>query len=143
MIFHHHPSKAPVKRKVRDMLDDMAVKVVSTEADDPLLAYGAKLEYGGALHCLTEFNPQTGAAVDSTRFEMAEHLVRNGENINGYRNVSGAVQPHSVMAIGIGFKATPLSHAKGCQEWDFLDWLLEKGADPHACNGWAFDEGDQ
>lgn len=42
LIFHRHPSKAPVQRKVGDVFD-MAEKVGSTEAIDLLLAHGAKL----------------------------------------------------------------------------------------------------
>ncbi|KAK7958471.1 ankyrin [Apiospora saccharicola] len=57
LIFHRHPSKAPVQRKVGDVLD-IAAKLGSTKAVDLLLAHGAKFEYGRALHCLIEFNPQ-------------------------------------------------------------------------------------
>ncbi|KAK7927316.1 hypothetical protein PG985_004314 [Apiospora marii] len=142
MVFLRHPWKAPVQRKIGDVLD-MAAKVASTEAIDLLLAHGAKFEYGRALQCLVEFRLLAGAAVDSTRFEMAEHLIQNGEDINGHRDVYDAIQPHSVMTVGIGFKATPLSHAKGSQDWGFVQWLLEKGADPQAHDGRAFDGRDK
>ncbi|KAK8080387.1 hypothetical protein PG997_008205 [Apiospora hydei] len=127
LLLHYFPHLAPVQRKSGDILD-MAAKL--------------RLEYGRALHCLIEFDPPTGAAVDPARFEMAEHLLRNGEDIDGYRFMAGAIRRRSSMTIGVSFKATPLSHAKGCQDWDFVEWLLEKGADPQACNGRAFDERD-
>ncbi|KAK8127756.1 Homeobox protein Wariai [Apiospora sp. TS-2023a] len=86
LVVYQHPWKAPVQRKVGDILD-MAAKVGTTEAIDLLLAHGAKFEYGRALHCLIEFKLLAGVDVNSTRFEMAEHLVRNGEDINGFRDI--------------------------------------------------------
>lgn len=59
------------------------------------------------------------------------------------RDIYDAIQFHSVMTVGIMFKAAPLSHAKGFQDWDFVQWLLEKGADPQAHDGRAFDTRDQ
>ncbi|KAK6853086.1 hypothetical protein PG995_009898 [Apiospora arundinis] len=142
LVFQRRPARAPVTRKTGDVLD-MASKVGSTEAVDLLLAHGAIFEYGRPLHCLIEYQPQAGAPVDASRFEMAEHLVRIGEDINGSRDMSDAVRPHSIIPIGGDFHATPLSHAVGCRDWDFVEWLLENGADPNACNGRAFDKHDE
>lgn len=82
LVFRWQPWKAPVQRKIGDVLD-MAAKVDSTEAIDILLAQGAKFEHGRELHCLIGFQLLAGATVDSARFEMAEHLIQNGEDING------------------------------------------------------------
>lgn len=47
-----------------------------------------------------------------------------------------------MIPFGGGFKATPLSHAAGCRDWAFVEWLLENGANPEASNRRAFHADD-
>lgn len=42
------------------------------------------------------------------------------------------VRDNSCVHLPYSYEATPLSHAAASRDWAFVEWLLEKGADPAA-----------
>lgn len=92
MYFHHFPDEAPVRRKSGDVLN-MAIDEALPQAVSLLVSYGAKLEYGRALHSLVRRFPSTDPSSlppDSPvriRFLLADYFIRLGDDINGLRDV--------------------------------------------------------
>ncbi|SPO06176.1 uncharacterized protein DNG_08865 [Cephalotrichum gorgonifer] len=136
-FFGDWPWEAPVQRKSGEILD-LAVKVGTPETVETLLSHGAKLEYGAPLHNLVlrpppadALGPIPDSPVDpAARFAVAEYLLSLGEDINGVKDVVNAVRDTSEMHLPGGWEATPLSHAVYSGDFAFIEWLLEKGADP-------------
>ncbi|KAI1878956.1 hypothetical protein JX265_003133 [Neoarthrinium moseri] len=139
--FLHFPHEAPLARKCGEVLN-MAASTGSTEAIDLLLSYGAKLEYGSPLHRLAGYSYAADDSGQASRYAMADHLINVGDDINGLRNVGDVVKPYSIIPFGGSFQTTPLSHATALGDWAFVEWLLEKGADPEAAGGRAFSTKD-
>lgn len=49
------------------------------------------------------------------------------------------VKKYTVIALGATYMTTPLNHAVSLRKWDWVEWLLERGADPEAHDRHAFD----
>ncbi|KAK1988352.1 hypothetical protein LZ30DRAFT_699304 [Colletotrichum cereale] len=150
-------AEQPVERLKGHILE-MAVNLGATEAVTLLVSRGAKPEYGISLHSLARLKPDPAATkvmnekylqelrketpevkypTLSTRFDMAQHLIDLGENINKVADVWRLVGPWVSMPTR-SHDSTALLHAKFCRDWDFVRWLLEKGADPGANPGPGF-----
>lgn len=80
----------PVGRKDGFILN-LAVRVATVEAVDLLLAHGARIEYGQPLHSLCHRHPDLGPRHHKDppeppsrpeRFDMADHLVALGADVN-------------------------------------------------------------
>ncbi|KAH8907953.1 hypothetical protein BR93DRAFT_958473 [Coniochaeta sp. PMI_546] len=129
---------------------EVAVRVGTPETVDLLLAHGARIEYARPLHLLIrrpsasslkdrqarQLSPPpsiaAAAAPDPARFQMADHLVRRGADVNALGNAYPLVSETCVIANPGFIMVTPLSLAVGVRDWDFVEWLLENGADAEA-----------
>lgn len=145
--FENHNS--PVTRLSGDILQ-LAINFGSAESVDMLIGHGARLDLAPSLHSLarrstgtpaeqytkrlpktmnvSKRTPDAAYPTLSNRFEMAEHLLSRGEDIDGVRNVYQIVAQYSQFPLPGTFRATPFSHAKGCRDWMFARWLLQHGA---------------
>ncbi|KAB5585044.1 hypothetical protein GE09DRAFT_1233260 [Coniochaeta sp. 2T2.1] len=143
----------PVQRLKGHILE-IAVNLGATKAVTLLVSRGAKPEYGIPLHSLVRRRPDSAAAkvmgeellkelckktpelkypTLSTRFDMAQHLIALGEDINRVVNVYRLPEVGPWVAMPTRtHQVTALSHAKNSMDWAFVRWLLENGADPAA-----------
>ncbi|OIW26973.1 hypothetical protein CONLIGDRAFT_672417 [Coniochaeta ligniaria NRRL 30616] len=131
---------------------EVAVRVGTPETVDLLLAHGARIEDARPLRLLIRWpsapppndgqdagarqlspSPSAAAAApDSARFQFANHLVRRGVDVNALGNAYPLVSGTCSFANPGFIMATPLSLAVGVRDWDFVEWLLENGADAEA-----------
>ncbi|KAK1846934.1 nacht and ankyrin domain protein [Colletotrichum chrysophilum] len=73
----------------------------------------------------------------SQRRSMAEHVLVAG--IGGVNDVKWVPNRHGGVAyqVGSGYDTTAFAHACAAQDWEYAEWLLEKGADPELLDGLA------
>ncbi|KAK2733530.1 nacht and ankyrin domain protein [Colletotrichum kahawae] len=73
----------------------------------------------------------------SQRRLMAEHVLAAG--VGGVNDVKWVPNRHGGVAyqVGSGYDTTAFAHACAAQDWEYAEWLLEKGADPELLDGMA------
>ena len=101
-----------------------------------LVSRGARLNEGAPLHSLSVIRGGKIFSRDlSGRFKMAEWLVKHGVDINGVKGVRGFGM---VSAGDDRVDCTPLARACALMDWEFVEHLLDLGADPDAENRMAY-----
>lgn len=126
---------------------DQAVKTLDIALAQLLIAYGAIPSI--SLHLLNLVQDMTDIVNDppsehgykkpfSAREPMAKYLLSlAGVGINDIKSINW---PHDALRMfypGKMEEITPLSYACAGQDWDFVVWLLENGADPNLLDGKA------
>lgn len=133
----HNFGSLEVKRHGGRVLN-MAAKLFDPSIIDLLLTHGARPEHARLLHCVaTWHSPVLKAESWSRRRPFAEYLVsRNIADVNEVKQIP----PLTAISRppGVRRDATPFSEACSAQDWEFAEWLLERGADPDALDGLAF-----
>ncbi|KAI1851766.1 hypothetical protein JX266_003228 [Neoarthrinium moseri] len=106
---------------------------------DLLVAHGAKTE-GEGLHLLHSLvRSSMRYDFSSTRRPMAETIITQG--LAGVNDVKPMPYRHEDSRYFIGGYTedeTPLTLACAASDWEFVEWLVQHGADPGALGGKAY-----
>ncbi|RYP90301.1 hypothetical protein DL770_003597 [Monosporascus sp. CRB-9-2] len=108
---------------------------------DLLLRYGARPDCEG-LHLLHSI-AQSFDHGDFTvrRRPLAEYLLNHGlANVNEVKPMPWRHEGTKLHMGGYTETETPLTRACAASDWEFVEWLLEHGADPDALDGKAYKE---
>ncbi|KAF4930955.1 hypothetical protein CGCVW01_v000724 [Colletotrichum viniferum] len=139
----------PLNRHGGDALNS-AARLDDTQLFNLLLSHGADASFASPLHSIVscQIMPADlrGGWLDTHSFaqtpfsprrrEMAAHILESGAaGVNDVRRLLYCDildrQP------GDSYETTAFARACAGQDWEFAEWLLEKGADPGLCMGLA------
>ncbi|KAJ5009001.1 hypothetical protein K4K57_009539 [Colletotrichum sp. SAR 10_99] len=130
----------PLKSSGGDAVD-FAAQLGDISLVDLLLAFGAEPRITKPLISLVSSQiPRTsawGCVPFSQRRPMAEYVLAAG--ISNVNDVKWVPHRHGGICIqeGSGYDTTAFAHACAAQDWEYAEWLLEKGADPELLDGLA------
>lgn len=129
----------PHERRCGHVLNT-AIQLNDISLVDLILAHGAVPAYAHMLHSIATYegdDPWGKKLPFSQRQPLAEHLLALGlVDVNEVKKVHN--REFGFVGTNITeVDATPLSHACAARDWKFAEWLLERGADPHALDDLA------
>ncbi|KAI8247345.1 hypothetical protein K4K53_001900 [Colletotrichum sp. SAR 10_77] len=132
----------PLKSSGGDAINT-AVQLGDVSLVDLLLASGAEPRitkpFVSLVSCQIEYAGKSawGSVPFSQRRPMAEHVLAAG--ISGVNDVKWVPHLQGGICIqkGSGYDTTAFAHACAAQDWEYAEWLLEKGADPELLDGLA------
>lgn len=106
-----------------------------------LIRYGAKPDCEG-LHMLhSVVRPHKQSDFATIRRPFAEYLLTRG--LADVNEIRGMPWRHEGTRLMLGYytdNETPLTYACAASDWEFVEWLLEHGADPDLLDGKAYQE---
>ncbi|RYP47642.1 hypothetical protein DL768_006340 [Monosporascus sp. mg162] len=108
---------------------------------DLLLRHGARADCEG-LHLLHSIaRPSNHGDFPVLRRPLAEYLLNhNLANVNEVKPTPWRHEGSKLHMGGYTETETPLTLACAASDWEFVEWLLEHGADPDALDGKAYKE---
>ncbi|KAJ5008454.1 hypothetical protein K4K48_000007 [Colletotrichum sp. SAR 10_66] len=139
----------PLNRHGGDALNS-AARLGDTQLFNLLLSHGADASFASPLHCIVscQIMPPDlrGGWLDTNSFAqtpflprrraMAEHILACGAA--GVNDVQRLLY-YDILdrQPGDSYETTAFARACAGQDWEFAEWLLERGADPGLCMGLA------
>ncbi|KAI0134710.1 hypothetical protein BJ170DRAFT_690941 [Xylariales sp. AK1849] len=118
-----------------------AVRDMDSSLIELLIRHGAKSDCEG-LHLLHSLVKATGPRnFAEKRRPLAEYFLDRGlADVNAAKQMPWKHEGTMLYLGGYTEEHTPLTYACAASDWDFVEWLLEKGADPDALSGKAYEE---
>ncbi|KAF9878956.1 nacht and ankyrin domain protein [Colletotrichum karsti] len=134
---------SPTLQRETGELLNAAFGLWDMELVDMLLAHGANLSYARPLHSLVSGQVKQLRNLDiwnvpfSRRRPLAEHVLELG--LMGVNDVK--MVPYTDMICrqrGSTYETTAFAYACAAQDYEYAEWLLERGANPELAGGKAF-----
>ncbi|KAK7402653.1 hypothetical protein QQX98_011599 [Neonectria punicea] len=134
----HNSDSHSVDRRC-DVVLGAAVRLWDPSLVALLVDNGAKLAYARPLHRVVQWmGGQKSGGLSPQRRAMAEYLLLSGiAGVDDVEHITFFDITH--LARPRAENLTPFVYACAAQDWDMAEWLSEKGANPHALGGRAFE----